>query len=96
MRHFRYFLGVLLISLFAHSSVAQCYYQVWSDEFDNIGAPSSANWKFEVNGNGGGNKELQYQTDRLENAECSNGTLKVTAKKESYLGKAYTSARIIT
>lgn len=96
MRHFRYFLGVLLISFYAQSSVAQCYYQVWSDEFNNSGAPSSTNWKHEVNGDGGGNNELQYYTDRLENAECSNGTLKITAKKESYQGKSYTSARIIT
>lgn len=96
MRCLRYLLGLLLISLFAQNSAAQCYYQVWSDEFNNNGAPSSANWKHEVNGDGGGNNELQYYTNRLENAECSNGTLKITAKKESYLGKSYTSARIIT
>jgi beta-glucanase (GH16 family) len=72
---------------------------VWNDEFKG---PSidSGKWEFEVNGKGGGNNELQYYTDRKENAFIENGSLVIQAGKESYEGpdgsRAYTSARIRT
>lgn len=71
---------------------------VWADEFNTPGAPDPAKWGYDIgNGdNGWGNNELQYYTNRLENAQVSNGTLKITAKKEAFSGKAYTSARLLT
>ena len=69
---------------------------VWADEFDVDGAPNPANWNMEIgNGqNGWGNQEKQYY--RAENAVVSNGSLKITAKKESFGGFQYTSARMNT
>ena len=68
----------------------------WSDEFSTNGAPNSAKWTYEVNGDGGGNNEQQYYTDRPENSIVENGILKIFTKKESYKGKNYTSARLVT
>ncbi len=70
---------------------------VWEDDFskDN-GKIDKTKWNFEVNGNGGGNGELQYYTDRPENAKIENGELVITGIKENYKGKQYTSARMTT
>lgn len=71
---------------------------VWSDEFNTDGAPDPAKWGYDIGtGSGGwGNNELQYYTNRLENASVSGGTLKITARKEAFSGSAYTSARLLT
>jgi beta-glucanase (GH16 family) len=66
---------------------------VWADEFNGTGIDQSK-WSFEVNGNGGGNNELQYYTARPENARVENGHLVIEARKEAYAGKQYTSARL--
>ncbi len=71
---------------------------VWYDEFDTDGSPDSANWTYDLGTgtDGWGNNESQYYTDRTDNVSISDGTLKITAKKESYEGSEYTSARILT
>lgn len=77
-------------------SVAERVYQlVWAEEFDGTEL-NMDNWTIEVNGNGGGNQELQYYTDRPENLRVADGLLTIEARKEEYLGKQYTSGRIIT
>jgi len=76
-------------------SMAQNYQLVWSDEFDSTQINTNE-WVYEVNGNGGGNNELQYYTARSQNSSMKDGTFKITALKETYLGKAYTSARLHT
>ncbi len=70
----------------------------WSEEFNTNGAPNPAVWNYDTgNGDGGwGNQESQYYTSRAENVIVSDGTLKITAKKEDYNGFAYTSARLLT
>lgn len=70
----------------------------WSDEFDKDGLPDPAKWVYDIGtgSNGWGNAELQYYTNRAENASISNGTLKIRAVKESFQGSAYTSARMLT
>ncbi|MFB6342673.1 family 16 glycosylhydrolase [Saccharicrinis sp. FJH62] len=78
------------------SVVAQCYELVWADEFNYSGAPDPAKWTHEVNGDGGGNNELQYYTDNLNNSRVVDSMLIIEARKENYLGKAYTSARLIS
>ncbi|MEZ3521647.1 MAG: family 16 glycosylhydrolase [Muribaculaceae bacterium] len=76
------------------------YRLVWQDLFD-ADALSPERWEIEVNGAGGGNNELQYYTDREENVrlgkdEHGNGCLILTARRESYKGKSFTSGRLIT
>lgn len=69
---------------------------VWSDEFSTDGAPDSSKWGYDLGGGGWGNNELEYYTNRQENANVSNGTLKINLIKENYQGSNYTSARILT
>ena len=70
---------------------------VWSDEFNYSGLPDSTKWNYDVGGNGWGNNELEYYTDkRLENARVENGNLVIEARKESFMGLNYTSARLLT
>lgn len=77
-------------------TVAERTYElVWAEEFDGD-ALNLDDWTIEVNGSGGGNNELQYYTDRSENIRVADGMLTIEAKKEEYLGKSYTSGRIIT
>ncbi|TJZ72089.1 glycoside hydrolase family 16 protein [Chitiniphilus eburneus] len=70
---------------------------VWNDEFNNS-AIDTTKWSFEVNGQGGGNNELQYYTARNENARIENGKLVIEARRENYTGpdgtRQYTSARL--
>jgi beta-glucanase (GH16 family) len=71
---------------------------VWSDEFDGGAGqpPDPAVWTPEV-GTGWGNAQLEYDTDRVENASTDGqGNLAITAIRESYQGRQYTSARLIT
>ncbi len=68
---------------------------VWRDEFEG-NVVDTSKWSYEVNGDGGGNNELQYYTARSQNSFVTNGVLVIQALKESYLGKAYTSARMRT
>lgn len=67
----------------------------WADEFNGTSLDTSK-WNIEVNGNGGGNNELQYYTARPENIRVSGGELVIEARKEAYMGKQYTSGRITT
>ncbi len=71
---------------------------VWSDEFDVDGLPNPAKWGYDIGtGSGGwGNNELEYYTGRAENAVVAGGFLKIIAKKEAYMGSAYTSARLLS
>lgn len=70
----------------------------WSDEFNDDGQPSSQRWNYDIGTGswGWGNGEQQYYTQRADNVTISNGTLKINAKKESYSGSSYTSARLKT
>jgi beta-glucanase (GH16 family) len=76
---------------------------VWSDEFSGLNgsAPDSAKWGYDVGGNGWGNNELEYYTNRTQNAYVQDGNLVIKALKETYTGadgvtRNYTSARLLT
>lgn len=72
---------------------------VWSDSFDGpAGTPPDPDvWVPDVGGDGWGNEQLEYDTDRTENAALDgNGRLAITARREEYEGNAYTSARLTT
>ncbi|MBZ5657281.1 MAG: glycoside hydrolase family 16 protein [Acidobacteriia bacterium] len=75
----------------------------WSDEFSgtNGSAADAAKWTLETGGNGWGNNELEYYTDRLQNAQQRDGNLVITVQKETFTGtdgvtRNYTSARLKT
>lgn len=88
--------GILLFLVFTISNYGQSWKLIWSDEFDGPSINTS-NWTFETgNNNGWGNNELEFYTNRPENAKIENGQLVITARQESYGGKSYTSARMKT
>jgi beta-glucanase (GH16 family) len=68
---------------------------VWSDEFDGTKIDPK-DWVFDKGGNGWGNQEMEYYTDRPENARIENGLLVIEARQEQYDRFNYTSARINT
>jgi beta-glucanase (GH16 family) len=79
------------------------YKLVWSDEFSGPdgASPDSSKWTYDVGGNGWGNNELEYYTNRTKNAQIQGGNLVITAQKETYTGsdgatRNYTSARLKT
>lgn len=69
------------------------YALVWSDEFNGTMLDESV-WNYNTGGNGWGNNELQYYTNRQENIRVTNGCLEIEARKEQYDNREYTSARI--
>ncbi len=74
-----------------------CYELVWSDEFNTGTMADPAVWSYEVGAGGWGNNEWQFYTaERAENARIEDGCLVIEARKESYEGSNYTSARLIS
>jgi beta-glucanase (GH16 family) len=71
---------------------------VWADEFSSPGLPDSTRWDYDVGGQGWGNNELQYYTERrAENARVGGGHLIIEARHEAWLDSSqYTSARLVT
>jgi beta-glucanase (GH16 family) len=94
MRKIIWFLGIIMFSSFTFAQTS-CYQLVWSDEFNDTSLNKNV-WNIEVNDYGGGNNELQYYTDRSENLRVEGGNLVIEARKERYLTRNYTSARITT
>jgi uncharacterized protein (TIGR03437 family) len=75
----------------------------WSDEFNepNGSGVNPQKWTMETGGGGWGNNELEYYTNRLQNAYLENGSLVIKAINETYTGpdgvrRNYTSARLKT
>jgi beta-glucanase (GH16 family) len=68
---------------------------IWSDEFEGM-TINPKNWVYDKGGNGWGNAEMEYYTDRPENARVENGLLIIEARMEQYQGLPYTSARMTT
>jgi beta-glucanase (GH16 family) len=86
---------------YVYSSCGTFSNLVWSDEFNGTGAISATNWFQQtqlINGGAWHNGEVQHYTNRETNANVSGGTLKITAKKETFtdqgVTKQYTSARL--
>jgi beta-glucanase (GH16 family) len=92
-----YILILPIIFLMPFKAKSQCWELVWAEEFNYTGFPDPAIWTFETGGTGWGNNELQYyKANDEDNAWVSDGRLKITALKENYGGRNYTSTRIIT
>lgn len=79
------------------AAVSDGYKLLWEDLFDGTSLDTSV-WNVEVNGDGGGNAELQFY--RAENVtvgkdqESGRNCLILTARRETYGNKAFTSGRI--
>ncbi|MDO5571296.1 MAG: glycoside hydrolase family 16 protein [Bacteroidales bacterium] len=90
---------LIIILLFSFNCVrSQKWQLVWSEEFNYTGLPDSSIWNYEY-GQSIRNRESQFYTrSRKENSFVEDGTLKITAIKESFDGKKnnYTSAALIT
>lgn len=72
------------------------YTLVWADYFNDKMLDNSS-WNVEVNGNGGGNNELQYYAAAnvtVGDDGFGNGCLILTARKEESHGKHFTSGRL--
>lgn len=75
------------------------YTLVWQDTFDGEQLDPSV-WNYEINGDGNGNAELQYY--RAENVSISEEPvshrrcLTITAQREDFGGRKFTSGRINT
>lgn len=103
--HLPLFLSLLSASAFASapqtgSGETDGYKLVWQDLFDADNL-DPLRWNIEVNGTGGGNNELQYYTDRPENIRLGddgngNHCLIITARRENYRNKSFTSGRLNT
>jgi beta-glucanase (GH16 family) len=73
--------------------VPEGYTLVWQDEFNDSGAPDEAKWAYSLGGNGWGNGEAQFYTDKRTNSYVDKGILTIKARNEHGL---WTSARIKT
>lgn len=91
-------------SLFAQPTSTKDWKLKWADEFDGAQI-NPKHWDFDLGDGffnyeanqwigGWGNNELQNYTDRPINAKVKDGRLLITAQKESYQGRGYTSARL--
>lgn len=73
----------------------------WSDEFDGEAgqALDDTKWSYDIGtgDNGWGNQELQYYTDSPDNVSMDgDGNLVITARRQTFGGSPFTSARIKT
>lgn len=91
-------LGGILLAITAHAQTLPGWKLVWSDEFNQAenSKPDPAKWGYDIGGSGWGNNELQYYTDRTQNARIEGGHLVIEARAENFGGRAYTSARLLT
>lgn len=76
---------------------------VWSDEFNGVNGSlaDASKWVADTGGRGWGNNELEYYTDRPQNAHQQDGNLVIQVLSEKYTGtdgvtRDYTSARLKT
>lgn len=92
--------AIVVILVTAASAAVGQYNLIWSDEFDGPTLDPN-NWECMIGDGtayglpaGWGNNELEYYTSRSENVYLSGGFLHIVARKESYQGHEYTSARL--
>lgn len=70
----------------------------WQDEFDGPEGqpPDTSRWRYDI-GTDWGNAQLEFDTDRTQNVSLDGeGHLRITARREDYQGREYTSGRINT
>ncbi len=83
--------------IIAPNLYAQSWELIWSDEFDYTGLPNPELWSYDVGGHGWGNAERQFYTEnREENARVEDDHLIIEARRESWSGRDYTAARLVS
>lgn len=97
----KYLLIALLFTSLTSCKGNEARTLVWSDEFEESGAPDSARWGFDLGDGcpancGWGNNELQYYTKDPENVRVEKGFLVLEAHQDSVGGKGFTSAKIVS
>jgi len=88
----------LVVQIIAFHAFSQSWNLKWADEFNGTAIDVANTWNPEVNGDGGGNSELQYYRSENLSIESLQGfnCMVLNAKRENYLGKSFTSARLNT
>jgi beta-glucanase (GH16 family) len=95
---------MLAVAVFVLAGSGRCdedsaeWQLVWEDEFEGPAgqSPDASSWRFDI-GTDWGNAQLEYDTDRPVNVSLDGeGHLAITARRESYQGRNYTSGRINT
>src|SRR5216684_7727769 len=87
------FVGVItLLALNAEAERVKApkgYTLVWSDEFNgkNGSLPDASKWTYDIGGSGWGNHELEYYTNRRENARIEDGKLVIRRGKKPMPGR---------
>jgi beta-glucanase (GH16 family) len=72
------------------------YKLLWQDSFDKDGYLNPDIWTVETGGHGFGNNESQFYTNQDKNVFVKDQMLHITAHKEIYEHKNYTSGKIST
>jgi len=92
------FSRIIVVALFLLAACTEKKKQlVWSDEFDQPGAPDATKWGYDLGAsNGWGNNELEYYTRDPKNVRIEEGKLVIEAHKDSLEGKPFTSCRIVS
>jgi beta-glucanase (GH16 family) len=83
------FLGLLFVAD-GKLACAETWKLVWSDEFDQAGAPDPSRWTYEEGFIR--NHELQFYTRRAENARVEDGMLVIEARREKFPNPRFQSA----
>lgn len=86
-------MGLLISSMSSSVVFADDYELVWQEHF-NGDVLNEAVWNYEVNGDGGGNNELQYYYK--DAVTVKDGQMRIAARRMDYNGKKFTSGRITT
>lgn len=91
--------SLIAVMSLAMMVMAQDYQLVWNEDFTEDALDRNV-WNVEVNGDGGGNNELQYYCEKGVSLgvepETGKHCLILTAAKENYMGKKCTSGRVNT
>ncbi|MBS1654033.1 MAG: glycoside hydrolase family 16 protein, partial [Bacteroidetes bacterium] len=96
MKHI-FFIGLLSVLFQPLFAQQKKWKLIWSDEFNYTGLPDSSKWNYETGGNGWGNNEKEYYTEKsLKNSFVKDGKLHIVGLKEDYGNQNYTSARLTT
>jgi beta-glucanase (GH16 family) len=90
--------GGISLVITSHAQTLPGWKLVWSDEFSQAenSKPDATKWGYDMGGGGWGNNELQYYTDRTQNARIEGGQLVIEARAEKFEERNHTSARLLT